>query len=59
MEKLTIFAKYTGKVKKKVHQNYKDISGNFKLSKLEIKKFSAEPTAWMTFVDSFEGIVYR
>ena len=59
MEKLTIFAKYTGKVKKKVHQNYKDISGNFKLSKLEIKKFSAEPTAWMTFIDSFEGIVYR
>ena len=59
MEKLAIFAKYTGKVKKKVHQKYKDKSGNFKLSKLEIKKFSGEPTAWMTFIDSFEATVYR
>ena len=59
MEKLAIFVKYTGKVKKKVHQKYKDKSGNFKLSKLEIKKFSGEPTAWMTFIDSFEATVYR
>ena len=59
MEKLTIFAKYTGNVEKKVHQKYKDKSGNFKLSKLEIKKFSGEPTAWMTFIDSFEATVYR
>ena len=59
MEKLAIFVKYTGKVKRKVHQKYKDKSGNFKLSKLEIKKFSGELTAWMTFIDSFEATVYR
>ena len=59
MEKLTIFAKHTGNVEKKVHQKYKDKSGNFKLSKLEIKKFSGEPAAWMTFIDSFEATVYR
>ena len=59
MEKLAIFVKYTGKVKKKVHQKYKDKSGNFKLSKLQIKKLSGEPTASMTFIDSFEATVYR
>ena len=46
MEKLTILAKYTEKVEKNVHQKYKDKSGNVKSSKLEIKKFSGEPTAW-------------
>ena len=55
MEKLTILAKYTEKVEKNVHQKYKDKSGNVKSSKLEIKKFSGEPTAWMNFIDSFEA----
>ena len=59
MEKLTILAKYKEKVEKKVHQKYKYKSGNVKLSKLEIRKFSAEPTAWNTFIDSFEASVDR
>ena len=45
--------------RKKFIKKYKDKSGNFKLSKLEIKKFSGEPTAWMTFIDSFEATVDR
>ena len=57
--KLAILAKYTEKAEKNVHQKYKDKSGNVKSSKLEIKKFSGEPTAWMTFIDSFEATVYR
>ena len=51
--------KYTEKVEKKAHQKYKDKSGNVKLSKLEIKQFCGEPTAWMTFIDSFDATVYR
>ena len=57
--KLAILAKYTEKAEKNVHQKYKDKSGNVKSSKLEIKKFSGEPTAWMTFIDSFEASVDR
>ena len=58
-EQLTILAKYSEKVKKKNHQKYEDKSRNVKLPKLEIKKFSGEPTAWMTFIDSFEATVDR
>ena len=57
--KLAILAKYTEKAEKNVHRKYKDKSGNVKSSKLEIKKFSGEPTAWMTFIDSFEASVDR
>ena len=56
-EQLTILAKYSEKVKKKNHQKYEDKSRNVKLPKLEIKKFSGVPTAWITFIDSFEATV--
>ena len=58
-KRLTISAKSSEKVKKKNHQKYEDKSRNVKLPKLEIKKFSGEPTAWMTFIDSFEATVDR
>ena len=57
-EQLTFSSKYTEKLEKKLHQKYKDKSRDNKLSKLEIKKFSGEPTrGWMTFIDSFEATV--
>ena len=37
-------SKYTEKLEKKLHQKYKDKSRDNKLSKLEIKKLSGEPT---------------
>ena len=58
-KQLTILAKYTEKLEKKVQLKYEDKSRNVKLPKLGIKKFSGEPTAWMTFIDLFEATVDR
>ena len=58
-EQLPILAKYTEKLEKKVHLKYEDKSWNVKWPKLEIKKLSGGPTAWMTFIDLFEATVDR
>ena len=53
-EQLTILAKYSKKVEKKIHQKYEDKSRNGKLPKVEIKKRTLQLVLWRTnCVDDF------
>ena len=53
-EQLTILAKYSKKVAKKIHQKYEDKSRNVKLPKVEIKKRTLQLVLWRTNrVDDF------
>ena len=53
-EQLTILAKYSKKVEKKIHQKYEDKSRNVKLPEVEIKKRTLQLVLWRTnCVDDF------
>ena len=42
---------------RKVHSNVDKASANVRLPKLEILKFTREPTKWKTFIDSYETAI--